>query len=120
MFEQVQAEFEEAQVTAVRTVDDFDPIISLGNDAQVDNPDVGQASCNHQPSQTRWLRDVALMQVETAAFLIREQGFNAEPLFIPIAGLLRQFHVGNQVSIQQVLQGLRGVPFGDLELPGAN
>ena len=50
VFEQVQAKLEETQVTAVSAMDDLDPIVSLGDHAQVDDPDVGQASCDHEAS----------------------------------------------------------------------
>jgi hypothetical protein len=51
VFEQVQAQVKEAQVTPVSAMDDRDPSVLLGDDAQVDDPDVGQARCDHQACQ---------------------------------------------------------------------
>ena len=98
MFQQVQAKLEEAQITAVRAMDNLDPAIPLGDHTQVDDPDVGQASRDHQPGQALWIRDVALVQVESSALLIGEESLNSEPFGVPVAGFWHQFHVGHQVD----------------------
>jgi len=48
MLKQVQAKLKEAQVTTVCAMDNLDPTISFGKDAQVHDPDISQAGCNHQ------------------------------------------------------------------------
>ena len=89
---QVQAEWEQAQVTAIGAVYDLDPVVVLGNHAQVDDPDVGQASGNHQTGQSARSRDVALVKAESSAYLLREAGLNSKPFRVPVASLLHQFH----------------------------
>ena len=83
MIEQVQSQLKKTQIATIRTMDDFDPVVSLSDNAQIDNPDVSQASGDYQSGQTFWIRDVALVQVEAAAFGIGEQGFNTEAFGIP-------------------------------------
>jgi len=39
VFEQVQARLEKTQVTGVGAMDDFDPVVPLGDHAHVDDPD---------------------------------------------------------------------------------
>ena len=51
MFQQIQSQLKEAQVAAIRSVNDLDPAVSFGNDAQVDDPDVRQAGSDHQSRQ---------------------------------------------------------------------
>jgi hypothetical protein len=58
-------------------MNDLDPAIPLGNHTQVDDPDVGQTSRYHQASQACRIRDVALVQVEPTALLVREKGLNS-------------------------------------------
>ncbi len=74
VFEQVQAELEKAQVTAVSTMNNLHPIVPLGDYAQIDDPDVGRASCDHQTGQAHRVRDVAFVQVEPPAFPVGEEG----------------------------------------------
>lgn len=70
MAEQIQAELEETQVAAVSAVNNFDPIVSLGNHAQIDDPDIGQASGDQQAGQPRRVRDMTSVQVEPSALLL--------------------------------------------------
>jgi hypothetical protein len=98
VIEQNQAKLEETQVTTVRAMNDLDPAISLGNRTQVDDPDVGQASRDHQAGQACRIRDVAFVQVEAAALLIREEGLNPVPFGIPVTRFFGQFHIGDQVD----------------------
>jgi hypothetical protein len=86
------------QVTTVGAVDDFDPVVSLGNHAQVNDPEVSQTGSKHQPGQAFRVREVALVQVEATAFLVGEEGFDAEALGVPVAGFFDQGHVGDQVE----------------------
>ena len=98
MLQQVQAQLEKAQVTAVRSVDDFDPVVSFGQRTQMNDPDVSQASGDHEPSQAPRVRDMALVQVEASAFLVGEEGFDAESLGVPVASFFHQFHIGDEVE----------------------
>jgi hypothetical protein len=98
MVEQDQAKLEEAQVTAIGAMNDLDPIIPLGNDIQVDDPSIGQAGRDHQPSQPIWSCQVAFVQVEAAAFLVGKEGLDAKAFGIPVASFIRQFQVGHQID----------------------
>jgi hypothetical protein len=51
MLQQIQSQLKEAQVATICSVNDLDPAVSFGNDAQVDDPDVGQAGSDHQSGQ---------------------------------------------------------------------
>jgi hypothetical protein len=51
MLQQIQSQLKEAQVATIGSVDDLDPSVSFGDDAQVDDPDVRQASSDHQSGQ---------------------------------------------------------------------
>jgi hypothetical protein len=66
-----------AQITAVGTMDDRCPLVTLGNKAQKNDPDVSQTSSDHQPAQTLWFIDMAFVQVKAPTFLIREKGFGS-------------------------------------------
>jgi len=48
MFQQVQAQLEEAQVTTVCTMNDRDPVVMLGLDTQKYDPDISQTSSYQQ------------------------------------------------------------------------
>ena len=109
MLQQAQTQAEETQIAPVGTMNDLHPPISLGNDAQVDYPDVGQASGNHQLRQPSGVRDVALVQPEPTALLVGEESFNTEPLRVPVTGFFFQFHVGDQIDGVLV----RGLPPSD-------
>jgi hypothetical protein len=75
VIEQIQAKAKKTQVTSVGAMDDLDPAIPFGNHTQIHDPDIGQAGCDHQTRQSRRIRDVTLVQVESPAFLIGEEGF---------------------------------------------
>jgi hypothetical protein len=76
VFEQVQAQLKETQITAVSAMDDLDPAISGSDCAQVDDPDVGQASRDHQAGQALGVRDMAFVQVEASALLVGEESLD--------------------------------------------
>jgi hypothetical protein len=98
MIEQVQAKLEKTQVTAIRAMDDLDPIIPLSNDTQVNDPDISQASGDHQACQTHWVRDLAFVQMEAPALLVGEEGSDAKAFGIPVTSFFGQLHIGGQVN----------------------
>ena len=68
MFQQVQAQLEEAQVTTVCTMNDRDPVVMLGLDTQKYDPDISQTSSYQQTRHALRVRDMALLQVEPRLF----------------------------------------------------
>jgi hypothetical protein len=49
MLKKIQAELEETQIATVRSMYGLDPAVLLGNYAQVDDPNVSQASSEVNP-----------------------------------------------------------------------
>ena len=60
------------------------PLITEGDQAQKNDPDVSQASGDHQAGQTLGVINMTFVQMKTPAFLIGEKGFDAETQTIPI------------------------------------
>ena len=90
MLQQVQTQLEQAQIAAVWAMDDCHPFLFLGNDTQIDDPNVSQAGGNEQARHTFRLRDMTFVQMKTPAFLVRKEGSDAEPLGIPVTDFFRQ------------------------------
>lgn len=87
MLKQSQAQLKQTQIAAIRPMNDFDPVISHGQRAQENDPDVGQRGGDHQARQPSGIRQVTLVQMKAAAFLIRKEGLDAEAFGIPAADL---------------------------------
>ncbi len=79
-------------------MNDLHPIISFGDDAQVDDPDVSKASCDHQPGQPGRVGDMAFMQIEAPAFLVGEESFNTKAFVILGTDFGNQLQVGDQIE----------------------
>jgi len=98
MIEQKQAKLEETQVATVRAVNNLDPVVPLGNHAQIDDPDISQASRNQQAGQARRIRDMTFVQIEAAALLVGEESFNPVAFGVPVTSFFGQFHIRDQVN----------------------
>ena len=48
MIGQCQTETEQTSIAAIGAVNGFDPIVLQGDAAQIDDPQVGQETCDHQ------------------------------------------------------------------------
>ncbi len=59
-------------------MNDFAPSLLDCQVAQIDHPDVCQASCYHQLSQSIWITEMAFVQMEPTTFLVGEQSLNTE------------------------------------------
>jgi hypothetical protein len=68
MLKQVQGKG--IQVTSIGSRDGFDPIILFDSYAEVHDPEIGKACRDHQAYQSRWIQDVAPVQVEYFRFQI--------------------------------------------------
>jgi len=65
-----------AQVAPISAMNNGCPLVTLGDNAQKNDPDVSQTSSDHQASQALRVSDVAFVQVKAPAFLVREKGFD--------------------------------------------
>ena len=80
----------------------LDPILSQCHEAEIDDPQIGQASCDHQGAQAFRIRQMAFVEVKSAAFLVGEEGFDLKTFFVPITGFTGQFEIGHQKDGFQV------------------
>ena len=87
MIQQRQTEAEQAPIAAIRAMNDFYPIVSHSNAAQINDPQVGQASGDHQIAQALRVRQMTFVKEEPTAFLIREEGFDLKTFFVPVQRL---------------------------------
>ncbi len=81
---------------AVSAMDHLDPLLAQSGQTQVDDPPIGQASRDQQSAQALRIGQMTFMEVKTATFLIREEGFDAKAFFVPVAGFIRQGEIGDQ------------------------
>jgi hypothetical protein len=98
MLQQIETQLKQTQITAVGAMDDGHPLVSFGYHIQVNHPNVSQTSGYQQTGHSLWVRNVALLQMEAATFLVGEEGFNSKPFAIPVAGFLGQGHIGDQIN----------------------
>ena len=82
IIQQPQAQLEQAQITAVTPMNHRQPIVCMRERAQVNNPQVSQASGEHQPVHTFRIAQVTSVQLKTPAFLVGKEGFDLIPLQI--------------------------------------
>lgn len=76
VLQELEAQLKETEITAVSTMQDRQETACVHLRAQVDDPDVGQASGNQQARQALWVSEMAFMELEAAAFLVGEEGLN--------------------------------------------
>ncbi len=86
MLQKGKSELKEAQIAASAAMDRAHPAVSLRQHAQVDHPQVGQASGQQQTHQPLWSRQMTTVQMKTSTFLVGEERLNCEPFAIPPAG----------------------------------
>jgi hypothetical protein len=98
VLEQTQAELEGTQVTVVRAMNDLDPVVPLRYHTKIDDPDMGQVSCDHQAGQACRLRDMAFMRPEPSTLLVREEGCDPGSFGVPITRFFDQFHIRDQID----------------------
>ena len=91
MFQEPQAKLKETQVAPVRAMNQRQEVALPCLIAQIDNPDISQASGNHQFCQALRISEMAFVQMKAAAFLIGEEGLNAETLLIPFCSFAKNW-----------------------------
>lgn len=99
MVQIAQPQLEQAQIAAVSPMDLSQRLgVRPCLDTQVDDPDVGQTGCQQQPLEPLGGREMTLLQIEPATFLIREEGFDPKTAPIPAARFPHAGHVADQVE----------------------
>lgn len=79
-------------------MNEFVIIGSHGSNAEVDDPQVRQASGDHQSCQALGVGQVTFMQIKASVFLVAEEGFDLEAFFVAVPGLIRQVKVGDKIN----------------------
>ena len=93
-----QAELEQAQVTAVRPMNDGQPVVIVGHRAQANDPQIGQAGGDQQSTDLLRIAHMAAVDLKTPAFLVRKEGFDVHPFAVPLAGARTTGHVAYQIN----------------------
>ena len=86
IIQQSQAQLEQAQITAMPTMNHRPPIVFMHDRAQVNDPQISQTSGEHQPLHTFRVAQVTAVQLKTPAFLVGKEGFDVHAFAIPAAG----------------------------------
>src|SRR5881409_1919240 len=76
--QQPQSQSKEAQITAVLTMEHSHPIRAHRTDAQIDDPQIGQARRDQQPTHSLRIAEMTFMDVEPATFLVRRRSRSAD------------------------------------------
>lgn len=72
MIEQPQPKLKEAEIAPFSAMDDLVPAVSHSVRSKVDDPELGERCGDQESAQTSRVREVALVQMKSTAFLIRE------------------------------------------------
>ena len=92
----IQAQAKKAFVNAVCAINQASIIGSNHPKALTDHPDISQASRNQHAAEPNRIGQVALVNIEAAAFLVREEGFDLKATPIKTTGLISIGHIGYQ------------------------
>ena len=98
MLEQSQTKLKQAEITAAGTMNDLVQARLHSVCPEIDDPEVSKTCGDHQPGKTLGIRKVALVQIESTALLVREEGFDLEAPAVKVAGLFCRAHVGDQMD----------------------
>ena len=98
MLKQAQTQLKEAQIAPLGAMNQFAPLVSPSQHAQIDNPDVRQTRRNHQAGQTWRVAQMALVQMKPPTLLVREERLNPRPFPIPLARFFDRREVGQEIN----------------------
>lgn len=87
--EEPQAQPKEAQVAAILAMEVLHPAIAYSADAEIHDPEIGQARGNQQATEAGRIVQMALVQVKTATLLVREKGLDMRSFAIHLQGLIQ-------------------------------
>jgi len=76
----------------------FEPVMAQTTDAQIDDPEIGQARGNQQTTEACWIAQMARMQVKPATLLVREEGFNVRPFAIHVLCVVKISHIRHEID----------------------
>ena len=65
-------------------MDHIDPVFAQRLQTQMDDPHVRQTSRDHQRAEPFGIGQMALVQIKSATFLIREEGLDLVPFVMPV------------------------------------
>jgi hypothetical protein len=98
MFQQIETQLKQTQITPVGAMGDSYPAVSFGYDTQINDPNVSQTSGYQQAGNPLWVKDMALLQMEATTFLVGEKGFNAKSFPVSVTSFFSQSHIGDQIN----------------------
>src|SRR5690242_8619451 len=101
--QQTQSQTEQAQVTAILTMEQLHPVLLCRTDPQIDEPEIGETRRDQQARQSLRVAEMAFMDVEPAAFLVGKEGLNMRALFVELHGGIQIIEIGDQVERLLVL-----------------
>jgi hypothetical protein len=96
MIKQSQTQAKQAPIATIGTVDQADPIPTQSYEAEVYDPQIRQASRNHQSAQAVRAPTNDFCGDKIRGFSGRRRRFDPETFFVPIARFAAQFKVGHQ------------------------
>ncbi len=76
----------------------FEPALTHGTDAEIDDPEVGQARGNQQAREPGRITEMARVQVKATTFLIREKGLDVRSLAVVVQGMIHIAHIRHEVD----------------------
>ena len=94
----IETELEQAEIAAICAVNDTMEAGFHGQGTEIDDPEISQASSQHQMSDTSRVRQMAFVKMEATAFLVREEGFDVKSFLISLAGFIRRVEIGDEVD----------------------
>ncbi len=96
--EEPQAESKQAQITAVLAVQPLQPAVAHGADAEIDDPEIGQAGGDQQAREPCGIAEMALVELEAATFLVGEKGLNMRAFAVQLQGLIQVSHIRHEID----------------------
>ena len=98
VLQKAQAKLKETQIAAVRATDFPPPATAHRDGTEINDPVIGEAGSDHKPGNSFRVGNVALVEVESATFGVREEGFNPKSLGIETTGLFGRAQIGHEIN----------------------
>src|SRR6266487_5781789 len=76
----------------------FHPLIVQSTDTKIHEPHIRQTGRDQQSTQARRLAELTFVDVETATFLVGEEGFDMWAFFILLHGIIQIRHRRDQID----------------------
>jgi hypothetical protein len=92
-----ESKLEKAQVATICSVDLALPSVPEGQYSESNDQVVGKKGSHQQAIDALGIREVTLLQIKSAAFLIRKAGLDFEAFSVKAAGFIRTGYVCHQV-----------------------